>query len=298
MIVNSLSTSSTIIVFFLFRLSYVLQNLFGSEMQIEELSSGLSISLRNSVLLKFQTNKIDGIICSDALARGIDIPEVDVVISYDAPRHVKTYIHRIGRTARAGRPGIAVTLLAPNEINSFKVRIGILFMDFIITSYLDFRFCLIFYQAILKEGGKADIEEIKVTENAEENKAKDYANALDNMQNALKREKQIKMEKVLHEKNKANVSFRVDINIILTTKFIYLISNVLHLVIQAGKQGFIGQLQAQIQRQGFMDTQPEQNIPESWKWENQSKVNTKKERKGKNKNNKKKNKANKAQAND
>lgn len=59
----------------------------------------------------------------------------------------------------------------------------------------------------MKDGGKQDIEEIKVVENAEENKAKDYANALESMQNALKREKQIKMEKVIHEKNKANVSF-------------------------------------------------------------------------------------------
>lgn len=65
-------------------------------MKIEELSSGLLPSARNSVLLKFQTGQVDGIICSDALARGIDIPNVDVVISYDAPRHVKTYIHRIG----------------------------------------------------------------------------------------------------------------------------------------------------------------------------------------------------------
>lgn len=59
---------------------------------------------------------------------------------------------------------------------------------------------------MLKDGGKPDIEEIKVTENSEENRAKDYANALESMQNALKREKQIKMEKVIHEKNKANVS--------------------------------------------------------------------------------------------
>lgn len=104
------------------RLSYVLQSLLGSDVKIEELSSGLSPSLRNSVLLKFQTGKIDGIICSDALARGIDIPNVDVVISYDTPRHVKTYIHRIGRTARAGRPGTAVTILLGNELNAFQVQ--------------------------------------------------------------------------------------------------------------------------------------------------------------------------------
>lgn len=91
-------------------------------MKIEELSSSLTPSTRNSVLLKFQTGKVDGIVCSDALARGMDIPNVDVVISYDAPRHVKTYIHRIGRTARAGRKGTAVTLLAANELNSFQVH--------------------------------------------------------------------------------------------------------------------------------------------------------------------------------
>lgn len=90
-------------------------------MKIEEMSSGLTPAIRNSVLLKFQTGKVDGIVCSDALARGIDIPNVDVVISYEAPRHVKTYIHRIGRTARAGRLGIAVTILTANELNAFQV---------------------------------------------------------------------------------------------------------------------------------------------------------------------------------
>lgn len=104
------------------RLSYVLQTLLGAEMKIEELSSGLSPAIRNAVLLKFQAEKINGIICSDALARGIDIQNVDVVISYDAPRHVKTYIHRIGRTARAGRKGIAVTILTCNELKAFEVQ--------------------------------------------------------------------------------------------------------------------------------------------------------------------------------
>lgn len=57
---------------------------------------------------------------------------------------------------------------------------------------------------------------------------------------------------------------------------------------QDGKKGFISQLQSQIQRSDFMETHDEQNIPESWKWENQTNVNAKKERKGKNKKNKKK----------
>ena len=49
--------------------------------------------------------------CSDALARGIDIGQIDYVISYDSPAFVKTYIHRVGRTARAGRAGTAITLV-------------------------------------------------------------------------------------------------------------------------------------------------------------------------------------------
>lgn len=61
-------------------------------------------------------------------------------------------------------------------------------------------------QSIIKEGGKEAVEEIRVTENAEELKAKDYALALEGMQNALKREKQIKMAKTMSDKNKANVS--------------------------------------------------------------------------------------------
>lgn len=59
----------------------------------------------------------------------------------------------------------------------------------------------------MKAGGKETVNEITVSENAEEVKAKDYASALEQMQNALKREKQIKMVKTMNEKNKTHVSF-------------------------------------------------------------------------------------------
>lgn len=62
------------------------------------------------------------------------------------------------------------------------------------------------FKAIIKDGGKQNVEEIKVTANAEEMKAKDYANALEQMQNALKREKQVQLLKQMNEKNKSNVS--------------------------------------------------------------------------------------------
>lgn len=60
------------------------------------------------------------LISSDALARGLDIPDVQLVISYDIPKHIKGYIHRAGRTGRAGKPGIAVSVLTPNQVGIFK----------------------------------------------------------------------------------------------------------------------------------------------------------------------------------
>ncbi|XP_045475422.1 ATP-dependent RNA helicase eIF4A-like isoform X2 [Harmonia axyridis] len=60
------------------------------------------------------------IICTDSLARGIDLPGIEYVFSYSAPKHLKTYIHRAGRTARAGCLGTAVTLLHTTQVGHFK----------------------------------------------------------------------------------------------------------------------------------------------------------------------------------
>jgi superfamily II DNA/RNA helicase len=60
------------------------------------------------------------IVSTDALARGIDIPDVDCVVSYDVPKQAKLYIHRTGRTGRAGRAGTALTLLLPQQLPQFE----------------------------------------------------------------------------------------------------------------------------------------------------------------------------------
>ena len=59
------------------------------------------------------------IVCSDAMARGMDLEDVEAVINYDAPSFIKTYIHRVGRTARAGREGSAFTLVTQEENDRF-----------------------------------------------------------------------------------------------------------------------------------------------------------------------------------
>ncbi|KAI9594720.1 P-loop containing nucleoside triphosphate hydrolase protein [Syncephalis fuscata] len=85
-----------------------------------EYSSDLSVSERATVMRQFRQGKIRILICSDLVARGIDLDCVQSVISYDVPIYMKKYIHRVGRTARAGRAGTAFTLVEEQEARSFK----------------------------------------------------------------------------------------------------------------------------------------------------------------------------------
>ena len=73
--------------------------------QVAEYSSSLSPPQRKGILRDFRLGKLQLLICSDAMARGMDIQDVCYVISYDVPNYVRTYIHRVGRTARAGNKG-------------------------------------------------------------------------------------------------------------------------------------------------------------------------------------------------
>lgn len=78
--------------------------LFGG-VQVAEYSSSLTPQQRKGILRDFKLGKLQLLICSDAMARGMDIQNVSYVISYDVPNYVRSYIHRVGRTARAGNKG-------------------------------------------------------------------------------------------------------------------------------------------------------------------------------------------------
>ena len=72
-------------------------------------------SARTAALDKFRKGEADLLVASDVAARGLDIPEVSHVFNFDVPHHADDYVHRIGRTGRAGKSGIAITIVAPGR---------------------------------------------------------------------------------------------------------------------------------------------------------------------------------------
>lgn len=85
-----------------------------------EMHSDLEQAERDDILYKFKSGQIDVLVATDIVARGIDIDDIAMVINFDVPHDPEDYVHRIGRTARAQRDGIAITFVAEDEIYSFK----------------------------------------------------------------------------------------------------------------------------------------------------------------------------------
>ncbi len=86
----------------------------------EALHGDLKQPQRDMVMKKFRNKTIDILVATDVAARGIDVSEIDMVFNYDVPQDEEYYVHRIGRTARAGKSGVAFTFVVGREI--YKLR--------------------------------------------------------------------------------------------------------------------------------------------------------------------------------
>ena len=75
---------------------------------------------RDQVMLDFRNGKIDVLVATDVVSRGIDVTDVPLVINYDVPHDPEDYVHRIGRTARAENSGEAMTLVSPDDMHYWK----------------------------------------------------------------------------------------------------------------------------------------------------------------------------------
>lgn len=97
---------------------FLLAQAFGG-VSVAEFSSRYGPGQRKKILKQFEQGKIQLLISTDATARGIDVQGVELVINYDAPQYLRTYVHRVGRTARAGKTGQAFTLLLKVQERKF-----------------------------------------------------------------------------------------------------------------------------------------------------------------------------------
>src|SRR5699024_11177294 len=86
----------------------------------EGIHGDLTQKKRMSVLKDFKGGNIDILVATDVAARGLDISGVTHVYNYDIPQDPESYVHRIGRTGRAGKEGMSVTFVTPNEMDYLR----------------------------------------------------------------------------------------------------------------------------------------------------------------------------------
>ena len=90
------------------------------KLNVGEMHSDLEQAQREEVMHEFKAGRINILVATDIVARGIDIDDIRLVINYDVPHDSEDYVHRIGRTARANNDGVALTFVNEKEQSNFK----------------------------------------------------------------------------------------------------------------------------------------------------------------------------------
>jgi len=90
------------------------------DFSVAALHGDMAQPVRMETLARFKNGEVRLLVCSDVAARGLDIPKVSHVFNFDVPVNAEDYVHRIGRTGRAGRSGIAISLALPEEMKALK----------------------------------------------------------------------------------------------------------------------------------------------------------------------------------
>ena len=104
-----------------YRTRDVARDLRREGMDVVAIEGDMSQSRREQSMSKFRTGKAEILVATDVAARGIDVPQVALVVNYDVPNQEMVYFHRIGRTARAGSKGRAITLVSYSSAGDFNI---------------------------------------------------------------------------------------------------------------------------------------------------------------------------------
>src|SRR3989344_600852 len=97
------------------QVDFLTEKLLGNRFACMSIHAGLRQTRRDKVMAAFRAGKVQILVATDVAARGIDVQNITHVVNYDLPQSADDYVHRIGRTARAGKSGKAITLVSPND---------------------------------------------------------------------------------------------------------------------------------------------------------------------------------------
>lgn len=98
---------------------FIFKNLKKREYSSEAIHGDMTQKVRDKVMNKFRNGNVSYLVATDVAARGLDISNLDFIINYDVPQNFDSYVHRIGRTARAGESGFALTLVSKDDYHNF-----------------------------------------------------------------------------------------------------------------------------------------------------------------------------------
>ncbi|XP_014280134.3 ATP-dependent RNA helicase DDX51 [Halyomorpha halys] len=147
-----------------------LLSLMNPKIEVSEISSLLPADQREKILSNFSSGLVNVLVCSDVMARGVDISGVKYVVSYDPPKHIKSYIHRVGRTGRAGMKGKAITLLSPTQAPLFN--------------------------QMLQDVNKNDVKQMAVDEQNVKGMMSKYKTALQELKGLLQKEESVRSQEM------------------------------------------------------------------------------------------------------
>lgn len=102
------------------QVDWLTEKMMENEFTVAAIHGGMTTQERNTIMDSFRQGSTRVLITTDLLARGIDVQSVSVVINYDLPNNIENYIHRIGRSGRYGRKGLAINFVTPKD--TFKLR--------------------------------------------------------------------------------------------------------------------------------------------------------------------------------
>lgn len=98
----------------------VMHRLIRSGYRAEALHSDIRQAKRNKIMNRFRSGDLQVLVATDVAARGIDIPNIDIIFNFELPKDEKSYVHRIGRTGRAGKNGLAISFVSERDGFAFR----------------------------------------------------------------------------------------------------------------------------------------------------------------------------------